>query len=337
MTTLTDFLETKPTTQLSLSTIKPNPLNNFEMIDMDDLRNSIYSYGVITPLTVFGPFEDGKYMLLAGERRWRCCRKLVEEEKLPEDYKVPVMIYASKNLNETVQKIVIRISNIENRDDTRKIERMAEVMELLGELVNNGEMEEREMARKASELFKVSDRWGRYWRRVFMSDDNELKAMVKDRTVNIHEASDILSMDEEKREQVKEEIKQNVPVKEAIRKQKDPLNIPKYEEAAIPESNELSLEGIENGRMFDVTQDELDTLDFDISDFQRESELQQGVDSVGRIKVINQESKREKEEQYKTKLDSIIAWCEKIKECENPTDEEWNVIEACREVADRFF
>lgn len=337
MTRETDFLEVKPTTQLNLSMIKANPLNNFEMIDMDDLKKSIYSYGLITPLTVFGPFDDGKYMLLAGERRWRCCRKLQEEGKLPKNYEVPVMIYAPENLNETIQKIVIRVSNIENRDDTRKIETMAEVMELLGELVSNGEMEEREMAKKASELFKVSDRWGRYWRRVFMSDDEELKTMVKDRTVNIHEASDILSLNEEKRNQVKEEIRQNVPAKEAIQKQKNPLNIPKYEDAGISESDALSLEGLESGKVFDVSEEELDALDFDIADFQRESELQQGVDTVGRIKVINQESKREKEEQYKSKLDSFIAWCEKIKDCENPTDEEWNVIEACREVADRFF
>ena len=148
MTRETDFLEVKPTTQLNLSMIKANPLNNFEMIDMDDLKKSIYSYGLITPLTVFGPFDDGKYMLLAGERRWRCCRKLQEEGKLPKDYEVPVMIYAPENLNETIQKIVIRVSNIENRDDTRKIETMAEVMELLGELVSNGEMEEREMAKR---------------------------------------------------------------------------------------------------------------------------------------------------------------------------------------------
>lgn len=52
-----------------------NPLNTWENGDMDGMVASIRSFGILEPLTVMGPFEDGNYMLLAGERRlksiWR--------------------------------------------------------------------------------------------------------------------------------------------------------------------------------------------------------------------------------------------------------------------------
>lgn len=42
------------------------------------------------------------------------------------------------------------------------------------------------------------------------------------------------------------------------------------------------------------------------------------------------------EDNYEDNLQMIIDWCEKIKTVEDPTDEEWEVIKACEEVAEHF-
>lgn len=50
----------------------PNqPRKHFDKSSLDDLKNSISERGVDTPIIV-RPIEDGKYKIVAGERRWRC-------------------------------------------------------------------------------------------------------------------------------------------------------------------------------------------------------------------------------------------------------------------------
>jgi ParB family transcriptional regulator, chromosome partitioning protein len=59
------------------SKIEPNPDNPrliFRLQELEELETSIAGQGILVPLTLF---RDGKrYVLLDGERRWRCARKL---------------------------------------------------------------------------------------------------------------------------------------------------------------------------------------------------------------------------------------------------------------------
>ena len=51
-----------------------NPRLFFRAEEMDTLLASIRRYGIQVPITVY---EDGdKFVLIDGERRWRCARKL---------------------------------------------------------------------------------------------------------------------------------------------------------------------------------------------------------------------------------------------------------------------
>ena len=62
------------TNKLSLSDIIPNkyqPRKNFEKENLDDLANSIKERGVVQPIIVRKSSEsNGKYEIIAGERRW---------------------------------------------------------------------------------------------------------------------------------------------------------------------------------------------------------------------------------------------------------------------------
>lgn len=53
---------------------RDNPRLIFRAEEMDSLLTSINRYGIQVPITVYG--DGDRYILIDGERRWRCARKL---------------------------------------------------------------------------------------------------------------------------------------------------------------------------------------------------------------------------------------------------------------------
>jgi ParB family transcriptional regulator, chromosome partitioning protein len=63
--------------QIPVGSIRPNPDNprlNFRQSELDELQESIRIYGVQVPIAVYR--EKAHYVLIDGERRWRCASKL---------------------------------------------------------------------------------------------------------------------------------------------------------------------------------------------------------------------------------------------------------------------
>lgn len=63
--------------EISPSRIVRNPENPrlvFRQEEMDTLLRSIKNFGIQVPITVYE--QDGEFVLIDGERRWRCARKL---------------------------------------------------------------------------------------------------------------------------------------------------------------------------------------------------------------------------------------------------------------------
>ena len=64
---------------LPAENIEPNPENSiYEIGDVSMLKADIAERGLRSPLEVL-PAKNGKYMLLAGHRRWTACRELAAE------------------------------------------------------------------------------------------------------------------------------------------------------------------------------------------------------------------------------------------------------------------
>lgn len=63
--------------EIDLDLIEPNslqPRTNFNEARLEELAQSIRANGIIQPLLV-RRFDDGKYQLIAGERRWRAAQR----------------------------------------------------------------------------------------------------------------------------------------------------------------------------------------------------------------------------------------------------------------------
>ncbi|PIR21291.1 MAG: chromosome partitioning protein ParB [Deltaproteobacteria bacterium CG11_big_fil_rev_8_21_14_0_20_47_16] len=93
---------------VAIDAIVPNhlqPRKHFDEDALTDLANSIKVHGVIQPLVV-NPLENGRYELIAGERRWRASKRAGLTE-------VPVVL--KKVDNETLLELAI-IENIQRQD-----------------------------------------------------------------------------------------------------------------------------------------------------------------------------------------------------------------------------
>lgn len=398
-----DIMAKRKQITLNRDEIVANPLNDFGIEDIPELKNSIMLQGLLDPLGVMGPLEDNRYMLLSGERRWRAINELVDEGKMDE-FPIPVFVIDNKNLDVVTQKLIIKTSNLETRQRIDQNRHRAEIMELLKMQVDSGDITRKEMALRAAKFFKTSDRYGRYWRMVFESDDSELKDMVKEDKIDIKSASYIAGIEDEgKKSELKEKIKKGEDsrsvVKDDISKKKAekkpdgnfkaigesepvvpeissfnsedstyPLDIKKATENAgmsqdygnLPEKEEgesslddnsspelsddfFESRSVKNGR-FRLTPDEMKNLsadDLDPSFFEPDEDVDLNLDGIEvheseRISTLMNEDLEKDEERYLAKLNSIIQWCKKMKNVEMPTEAEWDVISACKEVVDKF-
>ena len=120
--------ETKPASNgiegidISIIYANPNqPRKTFDETALKELATSIKTHGIIQPI-VLNRAEDGKYMIIAGERRWRAA-KMAGLEQVP----AFVRNYTPKQIKE--------ISIIENlqREDLNPIEAARAIKQLMDE------------------------------------------------------------------------------------------------------------------------------------------------------------------------------------------------------------
>ena len=122
--------ETKTTTNtnsiegidISLIYANPNqPRKNFDEVALKELSTSIKTHGIIQPI-VLNKAEDGKFMIIAGERRWRAA-------KMAGLTQVPAFVrnYTPKQIKE-----IAIIENLQ-REDLNPIEAAKAIKQLMEE------------------------------------------------------------------------------------------------------------------------------------------------------------------------------------------------------------
>ncbi|MBQ2266178.1 MAG: ParB/RepB/Spo0J family partition protein, partial [Clostridia bacterium] len=99
--------------KLNLNDIEPNreqPRKTFDDDAVSELADSIAQHGLIQPIVVT-PLSNGRYSIVAGERRWRACRMAGLQE-------VPVIV------KEATKQELMEIALIENlqREDLNPVE-----------------------------------------------------------------------------------------------------------------------------------------------------------------------------------------------------------------------
>jgi len=114
----------KGLTEVDIDLIRANPnqpRKHFDEDALNELADSIKKHGLIMPIVV-NNMEDGKYMIIAGERRYRAA-KIAGKKKIP----VVIRSYSDREIKE--------ISLIENlqREDLNPIEAANAMKQLMDE------------------------------------------------------------------------------------------------------------------------------------------------------------------------------------------------------------
>jgi ParB family transcriptional regulator, chromosome partitioning protein len=100
--------ESEEIRRIPIDNIVPNrfqPRTVFDDDKIEELARTIHTHGIIQPIVV-REFENGRFEIIAGERRWRAMKKLGWAE-------VPTII---KNLNDTETASVALIENLQREE-----------------------------------------------------------------------------------------------------------------------------------------------------------------------------------------------------------------------------
>jgi ParB/RepB/Spo0J family partition protein len=149
-----------------LSPNRDNPRLIFRLQELDELEQSIASQGILVPLTVF---EDrGKFILLDGERRWRCARKLGL-------HRVPAIVQPKP---ERVQNIMMMFAIHNARRDWDPLPTALKLRELEEELskARGRKLTETELAASAS----LTRGAVRRYRKILKIPEDIQRALLKD-------------------------------------------------------------------------------------------------------------------------------------------------------------
>lgn len=164
-------------TELELSKIYPNPnqpRKNFDQKALEELADSIKVHGLIQPIIVN---ESGdKYMIIAGERRWRACQMAGLTT-------VPVIIkhYTEKQVSE-----IAIIENLQ-REDLNPVEVARGIKKLMEEYQLTQEKVAERLGKSRSEIANYNRLLGL---------DNEVLELVEDGKVSFGHAKCLAGLDD---------------------------------------------------------------------------------------------------------------------------------------------
>lgn len=111
--------------QVPIEFVAPNPRNprrNFGDADLADLAQSIREHGVVQPVVVRPSAQDGRYEIIAGERRWRAAQRAGLTQ-------IPVIV---RDVNDRTALELAIIENVQ-RTDLNPIEEALGYQQLIDE------------------------------------------------------------------------------------------------------------------------------------------------------------------------------------------------------------
>lgn len=139
----TENISNKDVTTLRLAVIEPNinqPRKSFDEEKLSVLAESIKEHGLIQPIIVT-PSENGMYRIVAGERRWRACKRAGLKE-------IPVVI---RDYSDEQAAEVALIENLQ-REDLNPIEEARGFYSLLEDFSMTQELVSRRVGKSRSAI-----------------------------------------------------------------------------------------------------------------------------------------------------------------------------------------
>lgn len=174
--------------------------------DLDLVQNELYTNGVLSPISVIGPYEDGTYKVVDGARRLNA---LLTMKKIT---KVPCYIVHDKYISDKEARLLAISANKVQRTDTVAINMM--YAEMYAEECIAGRLDYKSYCVALKETINVSTRMCRQYQKVVFNASEKMIALVKERKISLFNAYTIVNNISNPKEQdktAKEFLKLTVP------------------------------------------------------------------------------------------------------------------------------
>lgn len=179
--------------------LKESSLNTFGMTEITEMKQSILTYGLLTPLTVWKDTSSDTYEVLSGNRRFRAIKELKEKEQLPSDRynEIPCLCLIDDNMSDVKKQLVIEIANLDTRKGVDETSHRFRVVECLKELAETGEVEERKIIKNLAEYIGTSERYAAMYKAIFENPNTSVKEATESGKISVSDAARLSSMNED--------------------------------------------------------------------------------------------------------------------------------------------
>lgn len=171
---------------LNLNSLTPAKKEK-DIEDIASLRQNIIAYGLLTALTVIGPDEKGKYVVVNGNRRYYILKDMLKHSENP---LIPCYIVEKNTDVNTIQEYCL-VANMSNKTNTSAL--LIEYCKLmLSDVEYMSCHEKADLTKTCACLAGVSARYIRMADYINRTASEEIKNAIKKGEVDLNEATDIL-------------------------------------------------------------------------------------------------------------------------------------------------
>lgn len=255
---------------ISINKIYSNAKNFYSMPDIEQLAQDIYAVGLLENLTVvYAPSESGDYRLIAGERRWRALKLLVEQGhkefefvscqvKTPaeENEEIVQLIIANTYRNKTVKDIL---------EEEQKLKETLQKMKKDGLTLQGYKLDSGRLRDIIAEMLKMPTTKIAQIESINKRLIPEFTEELKEGRLTFSAAYELSGMTEEEQNDLLEKyeesgltFKEIKEAKEANRQQTDSEQIPGQIEITEEDKNETETAQNETEKVPDETEEDTD-------------------------------------------------------------------------------
>ena len=320
---------------IPITNLQRSEFNDFEIENIGDLKTSILSMGLLTPLSVIGPNENGMYSILSGERRFTALKEINSDN---EDIysEVPCMVLDDNELPDVLQKLVIEVSNVETRVFNKNMHYF-KIVQLLREIHAAEEVgkpiSRLGLAKQMAERLKLSTRYCSLIIQVFDEGSPNLVQAIQKDEISIMEANDfrrMVNLENKRRIENGEDKIQDSDIDkavEAMRTGENAKDVVKKFIATPEEKKTYSLDDLEN----------IDIDDFEFPDPDENLGQVSSTSFTGFNPNTETESKPKKPATTpEARTHNVYEWCSKLLSKDSLTDNEQDIVYLMSKIVDKF-
>lgn len=199
---------------IDFGNLEPSQFNSYEITAIEDMVGTLKSVGLLTPLTVIGPYPSGKYSIISGERRYTGMKKCIEDPDYDGSFdKDPCYVVHGYDTDQTIQELELEIANLETRDSSDKDKHRFKLVSILKKMAESGKIKEKEIVSIMGKCMRESDRYKRMYVAIFDKGTDSTKQLILDKQLSIAEGAALSQLPGKTQDVVANAIKDGVAKK----------------------------------------------------------------------------------------------------------------------------